>query len=195
MLTYFFSFFLFAAHWAPASQKPLVYDVVWKNSTIGELKASFTATPGGFQYGVHSDVAVHVFGTKRFVTKSTSTYKDNFLQAGNFQDDMNGRTRNGSQVAWDGSVYHIEINKEKSQLRNRKVTYSCTNLYHHEPLGITELFSERYGVFCKIKPMGNHAYELCLPTGKKNYYRYKDGICKEVEVNETLATFYFRLKA
>lgn len=194
MLTYFLSFLFFTSFWAPKVQKPLVYDVVWKNSTIGELKASFHATPTGFQYGVHSDVAISIFGKKRFITKSTSLYKDNFLHKGEFQDDLNGRTRNGSQVAWDGSVYHIEINKTRSQLKNRKVTYSTTNLYHHEPLGISELFSERYGVFCKIKPIGNHTYELHLPTGKKNLYRYRDGICREVEVNETMATFYFRLK-
>lgn len=194
MLTYFLSFFLFAAAWAPVTQKPLLYDVVYRNSTIGQLKASFISTPTGFQYGVHSDVAVHIFGTKRFITQSTSTYKDNFLQTGNFKDDLNGRTRNASHLSWDGSAYNIQINDDKSQLKNRKVTYSCTNLYHHEPLGLTELFSERYGVYCKIKALPNHKYELSLPTGKRNYYQYKDGICREVEVNETLATFYFRLK-
>jgi hypothetical protein len=67
--------------------------------------------------------------------------------------------------------------------KNRIITqipFSVGRLYHHEPLGMKELFSERLGAFVPIKNLREGEYELIQPNGKKNVFVYRYGICTEM---------------
>jgi hypothetical protein len=67
--------------------------------------------------------------------------------------------------------------------KNRIITqipFSVGRLYHHEPLGMKELFSERLGAFVPIKNLREGEYELIQPDGKKNVFVYRYGICTEM---------------
>lgn len=174
--------------------RSLTYDVVVHDQAIGRLKVNKTASPAGTQYLVDADVSMHFFGPKRMVTRFTSTYQSNLLTEASFHDQMNGRTRHDSRVRWDGKAYQIQVNKAESVIPTRRASFSTATLYDREPLGISELFSERHGRFCALRQVVPHTYELTLPDGKKNYYRYVDGVCREVEVRQPFFTIYFRLR-
>jgi hypothetical protein len=67
--------------------------------------------------------------------------------------------------------------------KNRIITqipFSVGRLYHHEPLGMKELFSERLGAFVPIKNLREGEYELIQPDGKRNVFVYRYGICTEM---------------
>jgi hypothetical protein len=67
--------------------------------------------------------------------------------------------------------------------KNRIITqipFSVGRLYHNEPLGMKELFSERLGTFVPIKNLREGEYELIQPDGKKNVFVYRYGICTEM---------------
>lgn len=177
----------------PAPQV-LTYDVIVHNRSIGQLNVTKAPTTTGVQYRVNADVAVWMFGEKRMITRFTSTYRDNLLTESSFNDKLNGRTKHDALVHWDGSGYQVRVNNASSTITNRRAIYSAVILYDREPVGISELFSERYGQFCALRPVSTHAYELTLPDGKKNYYRYVNGICREVEVEQPFFTIFFRLR-
>lgn len=172
----------------------LTYDVIVHNRSIGKLNVIKVPTTTGVQYRVNADVAVRLFGEKRMITRFTSTYSNNLLTESSFNDQLNGRTKHDALVHWDGSRYQIRVNDASSIIANRRATYSAASLYDREPVGVSELFSERHGRFCTLRSVSTHAYELTLPDGKKNYYRYVNGVCREVEVEQSLFTIFFRLR-
>jgi len=172
----------------------LTYDVIVHDQSIGQFNVRKTPTPTGIQYRGDADVAIQFFGEKHMVTHFTSTYHNNVLTEASFNDQLNGRTKHDALVRWDGRGYCVWVNEASSIIGNRPATYSTASLYDHEPKGVNELFSERYERFCTLRPVAAHTYELNLPDGKKNYYRYTDGICHEIEVQQPLFTIFFRLR-
>jgi hypothetical protein len=179
---------------SPAVPQALSYDVVVHNRAIGQLSVRKAPTAAGVQYHVEADVDIQFFGAKRMVTHFTSTYCGNVLTESSFHDQLNGRTKHQAQVRWDGRHYQVRVNGMASTVAERPATYSSASLYDREPEGIGQLFSERHGRFCRLKPVAAHTYELTLPDGKKNYYRYLNGRCQEVEVQHPLFTIFFRLR-
>lgn len=172
----------------------LTYDVVVNHRPIGRFNVAKVSTPEGVQYRVDADVTVRFLGAKRMITRFTSTYRRNLLTESHFHDQLNGRTQHDASVRWDGSGYRVQVNKNSSIIAGRQATYSSASFYDREPVGLNDLFSERYGRFCTLRSVAAHTYELTLPDGKKNYYRYVDGVCREVEVQQPLFTIYFRLR-
>ncbi len=189
-------FLLFSEFASEADQKQttnLIYNIVYKNDSIGYLDANYDINQSSELYIITSEASF------RFLMRFSSDYSfENRFRGGTLvssktQNKVNDKVRSTSAITRKGDGYDMKIDDVSSRL-NKKVTYAMANLYFHEPSDITEVFSERYGEFCKIKKVANHKYELHLPSGKKNYYSYKNGICQEVEVNHSMATFYFVLQ-
>ncbi len=176
------------------SPAPLQYDIVFNNNTIGRLAVTATATDMGVRYRADGLVVVHLLGEKSMKTLITSTYHGNLLTESSFLDQLNGKTKHDARVSREGTGYRIRVNEDLSRLVNRRINYSTSSLYYQEPVGISEVFSERHGQFCKLLPVGSHTYELTQPDGRKNRYRYAKGACQEVEVNQRFFKFYFRLR-
>lgn len=86
----------------------------------------------------------------------------------------------------NGSRYMIDLEGTKSTLDNVEIQHSVSDLYFTEPRQFTSVYSETLGKLLTIRPLGNGAYELSLPEGKKNIYRYQKGTLVEVEVNHML---------
>lgn len=90
----------------------------------------------------------------------------------------------------DGKNYTIVQNGEKSVLNNTEIVHSVGELYFTEPRQVTRVFSETLGVFLTLKALGNGLYELMLPEGKKNLYKYEKGALVQVEINQALGKAY-----
>lgn len=197
MLFTIWSFFLLFSGLTPGedqkSSTNLKYNIVYKNDSIGYLDANYDVNQSSELYVITSEASF------RFLMKFSSDYMfENRFRGGTLvssktQNKVNDKVRSTSSITRKGDGYDMKIDDKKSRL-NQKVTYAMANLYFHEPSDIDQVFSERYGEFCKIKKVANHKYELLLPSGRKNYYSYKDGICHEVEVNHSMATFHFVLQ-
>ncbi len=179
----------------PASPQGKVYDILLNGMQIGELKVYTTTTnTGETHYRADADASVWFFGRKNITTLISSVYKDKLMETASFHEKLNEKTQNLSLTNRDGNGYQVRLNEEKVTLPARRITYSTAILYHREPKNITELFSERFGKFCPIKPVGVGKYELTMPDGKQNLYTYVNGVCEEVEVHTNLYRFRFKLR-
>jgi hypothetical protein len=90
----------------------------------------------------------------------------------------------------EGKNYTVVLNGQKSVLNNTDIVHSVSELYFMEPHQITRIFSESIGAFLPIKSLGEGLYELTLPEGKKNVYKYVKGVLTQVEVSQTFGKAY-----
>lgn len=85
----------------------------------------------------------------------------------------------------EGNAYTIVSNGERQVLGNTEILHCVGDLYFNEPKHVTRTFSESLGKFLTIKALGNGSYELQLPEGKRNVYKYDNGTLIQVEVDHT----------
>ncbi|MGF6844966.1 hypothetical protein QFZ51_000201 [Chitinophaga sp. W3I9] len=90
----------------------------------------------------------------------------------------------------NGKEYTIIVNGEKSVI-DTEIEECVADLYFIEPRQLNRVFSETLGRFLPVKPLGGGVYELILPEGKKNIFKYENGILKQVEVNHALGKALF----
>jgi hypothetical protein len=91
----------------------------------------------------------------------------------------------------NGKEYTIVVNGERSLLKEPEILACVADLYFAEPKQVTKVFSESLGRFLPLKALGGGSYELSLPEGKKNVYKYANGVLVEVEVNHSFGKALF----
>ncbi|MBC7388549.1 MAG: hypothetical protein H7329_05005, partial [Opitutaceae bacterium] len=74
------------------------------------------------------------------------------------------------------------------------INYSIVDLYFKEPKGLNTVFSNTHGAFLIIKPLGKGDYELQLPDGKTNIFRYLNGKLMQVEAKMMVGKVIFQRK-
>ena len=120
-----------------------------------------------------------------------SEYNNNILTNARVSR-VSGKTGEDKQtiVRRNGKEYTIIVNGEKSVL-DTEIEECVADLYFAEPRQINRVFSETLGRFLPLKSLGGGVYELILPEGKKNVFRYENGTLMSVEVNHTLGKAMF----
>jgi hypothetical protein len=102
----------------------------------------------------------------------------------------NGEDKNTTTVR-NGKEYTITVNGEKSVINNAEIEECVADLYFAEPKQVTRVFSETLGRFLPLKSIGGGMYELLLPEGKKNVFKYENGTLVLVEVNHSFGKAIF----
>ncbi|QRR01059.1 DUF6134 family protein [Dyadobacter sandarakinus] len=55
------------------------------------------------------------------------------------------------------------------------------SLYLQEPMNMTNVYSERFGVLCPVKKVGAGQYVVFTPDGRTSKYFYTGNTCKEMQ--------------
>jgi hypothetical protein len=66
-------------------------------------------------------------------------------------------------------------------------------LYFFEPVNIKQVYSDFSHSLLAIKKNKDGMYQLTLPDGNLNYYRYVNGVCTYVKMVRSLFTIEFKL--
>jgi hypothetical protein len=102
----------------------------------------------------------------------------------------NGEDKNTTTIR-NGKEYTITVNGQSSVINNADIEECVADLYFAEPKQVTRVFSETLGRFLQVKSIGGGMYELLLPEGKKNVFKYVNGTLVLVEVNHTFGKALF----
>jgi hypothetical protein len=176
------------------SAQELSYDIIWKGDSIGFLTATKKPVKNVTRYQIDSQASIRFIAKVDLDYYFENIFSNGVLVKGISKHSMNNKLKSSSSIKWDGNRYFATVDDQEVNLDKKAVKTSMTSMYYQEPVGLKEIFSERYAVYCSIEPVGPNKYELTLPNGKKNYYTYEGGICTLVEVNHPMATFYFKLR-
>jgi len=183
-----------AGYSAQINAQTLVYDVIIWGDTVGKVTAMLEETGNQKRYYLKSYAIFSLFGKQKLEYEYENIFRNNILQESNTKNLRNGDLRSYSRIKRLGNGYSIDIDEEITNLPNRQIDYCITSLYFEEPVKKARVFSERFGEDCQLKQLETHKYELELPSGKKNYYSYKDGVLTTLEVDHTLATLWLYLR-
>lgn len=172
----------------------LKYDVEIQDKTVGWMTSTKTTAPdqGLINYNIDSKVNVNVITNYDIQFRSESSYQKGELLKANYFTKVNGDTQSFSNINWTGAKYIGWDGKSYSDIGSKKITQSIGNLYYKEPVGISQLFSEKYMAFCPVTKSGDY-YIVSFPDGKSTSYKYQNGICIWAESKQKLYKIVFRL--
>lgn len=156
----------------------LLYDV--KVGFIGSGKLRVERIFHGlndYSLRIEGDVKVPF---KKIQYFTLSRYTESRLTNADVTRTVNGELKDKTSVRLHQKTYHIEKDEQSSKLHD-EVKFSVAQLYYREPSGLSQIFSEKFGVFCPLKCKSNNVYELTLPDGIRSEYHYAHGICTYVK--------------
>lgn len=120
----------------------------------------------------------------------TNEYNNNILTQAKASRSKSGEEKQ-TTTSRNGKDYTIVMNGEKSMLEEPEIIACVADLYFAEPKQVQRVFSETLGRFLPVKSLGGGLYELSLPEGKKNVYKYENGVLVQVEVNHSIGKAVF----
>ncbi|UXP32951.1 hypothetical protein N6H18_03150 [Reichenbachiella agarivorans] len=169
------------------------YDIVKGGSVIGSMTAEKKVSGNQVDYKIKSVTHFRVVVKLTVDYNLTETYVGGVLQSGNALSTLNGATQNQSDVQKRDGYYRIETDSDIIEFDSDAIRYSIPEIYFNEPIGKKYVFSQVFATNLEIEDVGNHTYEMESEDGL-NVYTYRNGICTEVKVSRSYATFYIRIK-
>ncbi|MCC5945633.1 MAG: hypothetical protein JJT94_11915 [Bernardetiaceae bacterium] len=170
---------------SPLYSQTYYYDVLIRNKKSGKLIAHRSEERDKqTTFKITSEVETSMIFTITVSYILTNTYINGELEEAFIENLVNGRTESHSKVKRDKSGRYIVESEEGNNQFNQPVHYSIATMYFVEPINETQIFSEKYGVFCPLTQNSDGFYVIHLPNGNETRYRYEHGQCVEVQ-NDT----------
>ncbi len=186
-----FSFFLLETH-----AQVYHYDIYRnENTSIGTIKTTRIQNGSITRIKADTHVSFRLLFKVDLVYLFNTTFTDGLFSKADTKNTANGNVQEYSKINWDGVKYQAEINDKKKNIHLARAKYTILSMYYEEPINKTKVFSERFATYCALRPLGNQIYEVSLPNGNKNQYKYKNGKCTEITANTSLATLKFKLRS
>ena len=169
------------------AQPKTAYSVKLAGKKIGEITISKIHNGNIDTIEVNSEVNFKVLWSKYFrQTTSIVTFKNNGLTSSYTNIRLDHELEDSTALILTKNKYQgYRYPNEQVELADLSISYSSVKLYFEEPVGKSEIFSERFLANCPIKVIGEGKYRLYLPNGKQNTYTYVNGELIEVFVDRT----------
>ena len=177
-----------------ASAQTLEYDVVKGDKVIGYMRSDRVISGDTVYYKVESRTKLKMLMTFNIYYIFEETYVKGKLVSGNAESKLNNATQKVSKVWRSEENYIVELDGYENKIDRDVIDFSIPELYYSEPVGRSEVFSQQFADHLVLKKDEDHVFTLYSEDGK-NKHTYRDGICQEVRVSRTYATFYLKLKS
>ncbi len=163
---------------SPSHTQQLHYTVYVSGSNRGSLNAEIIRKADK-SFDIRLETKLH-FPFTDVVSLIQVHYTAQGLENASSQKHINNDLKEYFQTRRaEGGYTVVDVDGNKSIFPG-KIPFSVGRLYHDEPVGMKELFSERLGTFVPIRTLKAGEYELLQPDGKKNVFVYRYGICTEM---------------
>ncbi|MCV9388796.1 DUF6134 family protein [Reichenbachiella ulvae] len=177
-----------------ASGQKLVYELVKGGDVIGEMICEKIESGDQLTYSIRSVTNFRIVVKLTVEYQLDETYENGVLIEGRTNSTLNGVTQKESTVKKRNTDYRVETESDIVFLQDKEISYSIPEIYFQEPVGKDKIFSQVFATYLVIQDQGDHSYLLESEDGN-NIYKYEDGICTEVKVDRSYATFYIKLKS
>lgn len=162
--------------------------------SIGEINAELTEKDGIKYFDIVSEVNFKVLWKKyNRKTNNKLTYANNNILESYSGIYFQYELEDSAYMKLNKSVYSCYRFPDKEyELEKFDISFPAALLYFKEPIGIKQIYSERFLEYCPIESSGDHKYVIHLPNGKENIYTYENGMLKMVYVDRTWFNIEFR---
>lgn len=176
-----------------AFSQRLEFDVIKGDKKVGFMMAEKTVKGDSIFYFIESETSIRMLLNFKVNYVLEELYVDGRLVRGEAESKLNGSSRTKSKVWIEGGEYVVEVNGFEELRTSEPITYSVPELYFSEPGSKETTFSQQFAQDLIIKKDEEHKFTLYSEDGR-NTHTYENGLCTNVKLNRTYASFYFQLK-
>jgi sterol desaturase/sphingolipid hydroxylase (fatty acid hydroxylase superfamily) len=187
---------LFCISWgftAASQQVKLHYAIMHGNSKIGWMNIEKTDSSNVSLIKLESEIKKRMITLFTFSEKQESAFQNGLLIRSYVYQKVNNEIKIDQQTAYTGSQYIVRKTKNEEHLTINEIYYTQLCLYFFEPVNIKQVYSDFSHSLLAIKKNKDGMYQLTLPDGNLNYYRYVNGVCTYVKMVRSLFTIEFKL--
>lgn len=185
------SIFLFIITSAGLAQKStLTYKMEALGADIGTVSTTRNQVGDDIYYHSKSLFEVDLlFKTIRMEVNGYVHYQgDKMIEVTN-KVTLNGEPRSHASTVWKDGKYIIQVDGETKPNLATPIAYSGSLLYHREPQGIKEAFSESSGIFMPVTLLARGKYQVVDPNNnRKMIHYYEKGVQTKVEIKHPVLT-------
>lgn len=177
-----------------AAGQVLHYEVVRSGKPIGNVDVIRTIENGIESYELENVVEFKVLFTFNVKYVLKESFKDGMLITGEGFNTLNGSTQKETSIQFRNGKYKLIIDGIEGYVSSGDtIRYSAAQVYHREPKGNENMYSQYFGRYLQFKKIGDHKYSFSSPDGE-NIYEYQNGFCTKVQVSRDYASFTIVMK-
>ncbi len=162
---------------------------------IGSMEVSREVNGDEEHYHYFADVSFKVLFKKyhRQTTLKATYFRDTLVYCSN-RVLQNQELKDWRYVERKGNRYVGFVHDEDSIHPVFPILYSVSKLYYYPPsIDDISIFAEGHTEVCDLRDLGGGDYELKIPGGNKNIYKFRQGKIREIFVDRTWFNLKFKL--
>jgi hypothetical protein len=169
------------------------YTVFHNGSPTGKLQLYRNVQPNKVQIRIDSDVKLNILIRVNVRSIEEAIFENGIMVSSTLRRMVNGHDKVNQQLLGTGISYQLHDNSGASMLPCYPIRASILWLYHMEPVGLKEVFSDNFKKNVPIEKVDSCRYRVRFPNGHENYYSYQHGQCTKVEVHQSFYSVEFVL--
>lgn len=158
------------------------FNIIKKNSRIGYIDIEKTSLNKITTYILDSEVKVKVVFNFSAIGREKSIYKDDTLIFSSIYRKLNNKVKLNQSLFFVNGKYLLKKKNKKEEINIDVINSNLVTLFFYEPVGIQEIYSDKYKKMVKITPIGNSRYKVVLPNKSTSIYHYQNGKCTMIDV-------------
>ena len=176
-----------------ADRKELLYDVFQGSDKIGMLKAVRVNDGLQSNYHIETRISYRILLPIEVLIVVGNSFNNEKMTKAYAKREVNGSVKTNNTIFWNQSLYYMITKDKDTTTWNRPISNCVSALYFKEPMNIEQVFSENYLRNLRIVETDPGTYQVTLPDGHNNYYKYSNGICTEVELEIMWNSIHLKL--
>ncbi|MBB5636404.1 hypothetical protein HDF26_005018 [Pedobacter cryoconitis] len=175
-----------------AQEKRTKYNILRNGNIIGQMQFCQKNDGDDLYLKMTSQVKTQFIMSINVNIEEDAHFKNGKLISSKVVRHVNGKKKANNQTMFINNVYQTQSDDKISQIRE-SINYNLMLLYTNEPINLSQVYSDNYLQFLKIKQTEPHTYRIILPDGNYNDYYFIKGICQQVIVHHSLYTIKIQL--
>ena len=165
-----------------AEVENISFSIIKKNSKIGFINIKKESLDKTTTYTIDSEVRVKVVFSFSAIGKEKSIYKNDILVYSSVYRKLNDKVKLNQSLSFINGKYLLNEKNKKEEINIDVINSNLVTLFFLEPIGIQEVYSDKYKKMIKITPIGKAKYKVVLPNKSISIYHYENGKCTMIDV-------------
>jgi hypothetical protein len=157
------------------------FSVVKKNTSIGFINIEKRTINKITTFTVNSEVNANIIFTFTAVGKEKSVFKEDTLVYSSVYRMLNNKVKLNQALLFEKGKYVLKDNGRIENISLNVINRNLVTLFFNEPIGIDEIYADKYKIMLKIIPLGNRKYKVVFPNKSISIYHYQNGKCTSID--------------